>query len=71
MAYSAELKHLEKRRHELIAQSDHLREKLGDQAAKVSAASFWMQQGLQLAQRMLTNQAMISTVLGWFRKSRR
>jgi len=70
MAYSTELKRLQDRRKQLVMQSDMLRETLGVRLAQLGESSYWIQQGFQLASRMLANQAVLSLVMGFFRKSK-
>jgi hypothetical protein len=70
MAHPATLKQLEARRKELVLQNDVLRGALADRCAEVGAASFWVLQGYELAERLLANNMMLSTALNLFRRFR-
>ena len=70
MARPATLKQLETRRKALVLQSDALREALADRCAEVGAASFWILQGYEMAERLLANHVMLSTALNLFRAFR-
>jgi hypothetical protein len=70
MAHSPELKTLEERRKTLVAQNDVLRQALAARCAELGSASFWAQQGVELAQRILASHSVLSTLSNLFGKSR-
>ncbi len=71
MALASELKHLEERRRALNARCDHLREVFAERCEVVADPSYWMQEGVALAQRALTSQRLIASALRLLEKFRR